>query len=81
MDDGDSGCGEKLKQVCRLSLIQYPREPIIAPFISFFSCNIRRDWRNKRPDSLLINGTMRCRRSFLPFDVILEVLLIKERRD
>ena len=68
-------CVEELDRVCRPSSIFYPREAVITPF-TFFLYNRRRDWRNKRPDWIMINGTVRCRgmsvrvrNKIIPFDI------------
>ena len=52
-------CAEKLGEFHSLSSIQYPRGAIIAPYL-FFLFNRTRHWKNPSPDSILINGTMRC---------------------
>ena len=54
-----SSCLEELKEVCLSSVIRYPREAIVAPFV-FFLFNSTRDWTNKLPDLILINGIVRC---------------------
>ena len=73
-----SSCGAKLVNGCRLSLIPYPRRPVVTPYVfSFF--NRTRDWQNRLPDWMLINGTVRCRSSlvnvskWIPFDINLNV--------
>ena len=53
------GCAEKLDKLCRLPVIQYPREAIVAPHL-FFLFNRTRDWSETLPNSILLNGTMRC---------------------
>ena len=54
-----SKCAEKLEEMCLLPLIQYPHEAIVAPYL-FFLFNRIRGWINGLPQSILINGTMRC---------------------
>ena len=70
-------CAERLQRACPLSHFEYPRGAVVTPF-TFFVYNRTRNWRNKHPDFLLINGTVRCRGSlvsvtkFIPFDVNLD---------
>ena len=52
-------CIDQLKNVCSSSLIRYPNRSIIAPFL-FFLFNDTKNWENKQPGALLINGTVRC---------------------
>ena len=76
-------CAERLEQVCPFLLIGYPREAAVTPY-TFFFYNRTRDWQNKRPDLILINGTVRCRGSlvtltkFIPFDINLNARRIIE---
>ena len=70
----DSESVEEHDRECRLSVIRYPREAVMTPF-TFFLFNRTRDWVNKQPDFLLINGTVRCRDALItvrekriPFD-------------
>ena len=56
----DAWCAQQLARVCPLSLILYPRGAAVTPF-TFFFFNSRRDWRDNRPDWILIHGTVRCR--------------------
>ena len=74
-EDPGSGCAEELARECPLPLIQYPRGAVGTPF-TFFLFNRERHWGNKRPDWILINGTVRCRDIFvnlrekkIPFDI------------
>ena len=73
-----SSCGAKLVNGCRLPLIPYPRGPVVTPY-TFFFVNRTRDWQNRLPDWMLINGTVRCRNSlvnvskWIPFDINLNV--------
>jgi hypothetical protein len=60
----DSGCVEKLEEVCPLSLIQYPRGAIVAPFLFFFFSRTMNS-RNNLPAVVMINGTVRCRDSLI----------------
>ena len=63
---------KKLEQVCPGSMI-YPRKAVVAPYM-FFLYNRTREVQSKRPDLILINGTVRCQHSLinvtkiLPFD-------------
>ena len=69
-----SNCTEAFSEVCPVEQILYPRQAVIAPYI-FFLYNRTRDWQNKRPDLILINGTVRCRNASItvtktiPFDL------------
>jgi hypothetical protein len=53
-------CINELDNPCSLSMIQYPNGAIIAPYIFSFY-NAVRDWSELIPDSLIINGTLKCR--------------------
>ena len=70
----DPRCAEQLWRSCRLSLIQYPRKAIIAPYMSFLYDRTRK-WQNRLPSFIQINGTVRCRHSLItvtkliPFDI------------
>ena len=62
--DRGAECFETLKQVCQSPWIQYSRESVVVPFL-FFLFSRTLVWKNKVPDSLLINGTVRCGDSFV----------------
>ena len=75
----DDRCTERLEQGCHLSLIQYPRGGLLAPYI-FFLFNRTRDGGSFVPDGVLLNGTVRCRDSLInvtittiPFPITLNV--------
>ena len=48
------------QNLCSSSMIQYPNRAIIAPYVVSLY-NTTRDWSHKRPDSMKINGTIKCR--------------------
>ena len=57
------GCVEEFKQVCRLSLIRYPRGAIVTPFVFFL-------FTSKRISTfsvhfIRLNGTVRCGNSLI----------------
>ena len=56
----DLSCIDQLKNPCTSSIIQYPNGAIIAPYVFSFY-NAMRDWSNKIPDGIVINGTIKCR--------------------
>jgi hypothetical protein len=55
----DSSCADEFERSCSLPSIQYPRGGLMAPYVFFFY-NRERDWRQRSPDWILINGTIRC---------------------
>ena len=61
----DSSCAEALNRSCSLSLISYPRQPLIAPHLIFLY-NRSRDTAEKLPSVISINGTIRCRNALVP---------------
>ena len=73
-----SECVKKLEETCRLSMIRYPQRAIITPYM-FFLYNRIRPARNKLPDWILINGTVRCQNvlinvtKVISFDINLSV--------
>ncbi len=58
--DDLSCCIDELKNSCTLWSIQYPNGAMIAPY-AFSFYNAARNWSNKVPDSIKINGTIKCR--------------------
>jgi hypothetical protein len=72
-------CIKKLNNPCSSSIIQYPNGAIIAPYAySFYDAE--RDWSNKIPDGIKINGTIKCRgfmtnqRTILEYPSIFDLL-------
>ena len=70
----DSRCVDELSRKCRLPIIRYPRRAVVTRF-TFFLFNPIRNLRNKQPDFIEINGTVRCRDALvtvrgkrIPFD-------------
>ena len=69
----DSECARRLVLECPSPWIPYPRDAVVTPF-TFFLFNRKRDRKNKRPDQILIYGTVRCRgvlinvTKIVPFD-------------
>ena len=70
----DPRCARQLARECRLPLIRYPRRSMVTPF-TFFLFNRTRNWLNRQPDFVEINGTVRCRamlvtvrEKIIPFD-------------
>jgi hypothetical protein len=54
-------CINELKNPCSFSsMIQYPNGAITAPYVFSFY-NPERDWFQQIPDSIVINGTLKCR--------------------
>ena len=79
----DLRCVNDLQRDCLLSLIPYPRGALVAPFMFFFY-NLTRSYVEPLPDFVLINGTVRCRDSFvrvtqnIPFEKELDARRITE---
>ena len=70
------GVFEEFGRVCRPPFIQYPRQAVVDTISLTFFFNRIRDWGNKRPDWLVIDGTVRCRNALItvsnkaiPFDI------------
>ena len=70
----DSRCVDELSRKCCLPLIRYPRRAVVTRF-TFFLFNPIRNLRNKQPNFIEINGTVRCRDALvtvrgkrIPFD-------------
>ena len=61
----DTGCAEKLKEVCQsVGLVMYPLGAVMTPY-PFFLSNSVRNWRHRRADTIVIRGTVRCQGSLV----------------
>jgi hypothetical protein len=59
--ESNSSCIYQLLKRCNSSMIQYPTGALLAPYaFSFYS--LTRIWNSPIPDSILLNGTIKCRR-------------------
>ena len=68
---GDRSCFNQLNNSCSSSMIRYPNGGIIARY-TFIFYNNGRDWSRRIPDSIIINGTLKCRGYMIELNTILE---------